>query len=294
MPHIHAVEHGSLPIVWGDGPHKDRLWGSLSLFDVAGDLHRTVVSRHGVGTYDFSKLRLGPGRVGFRILRPLREDSTVLDLIAWFQTGTRRVFVVDSEGRPIGHIDLSSFIRSLVERLPQLFSGRSVERVMLHNPSSLVTVLAQPAWQALLKFSRWRRMVFVYVLGSLTKGLTPTMLIDSLSKYSDIGQPTIKDAFPDADLHGRPGGRGSGEASSGRSIAPPWPSVPMSALVVDVLDQLLEHQELLVHDPAKTQLEPGPDDDPADFRPHYHCAGHLSMSFLFVEDVLPRLDQPLR
>ncbi|MCB0345135.1 MAG: hypothetical protein KDD66_08450 [Bdellovibrionales bacterium] len=291
QPHIHAVEHGSLPIVWRDGAHKGRLWGSLSLFDVAGDLHRVVVSRHEIDTYDFAKLRLGPGRVGHRILRPLSEDSTVLELIAWFQTGTRRVFVVDRDCRPIGHIDLSAFIRALVDRYPALIEGRTVERVMLHNPSSLGTVLAQPAWQALLKFSRWRRMVFVYVLGSFTKMLTPTMLIDRLSANGGIRKLTIAEAFPDSDSYRRPGGRGTGGASRHASVAPPWPSVPLDALVADVLGQLLERQELLVHDPEDTQLEPPSEGEAESFQPKYACAGHLSMSYLFVDDVLPRLDQ---
>ncbi|MCB0358321.1 MAG: CBS domain-containing protein, partial [Bdellovibrionales bacterium] len=187
FPYLERLTDASLPVVWGSGDREGTLWGGLSLFDICHDVRQAVRSRHSLSTYRFQRLKVGPGKVGSPILRAITPTSRVSSLMQWFATGTRRVFVVDEQQRPVGTVELADVIRRLVDMHPELLADLTVDRVMFHNERELHVVLAAPLWEALLQFSRWRKVVFVYVLGRYTLPLTPVSIIRRLAECnSDI------------------------------------------------------------------------------------------------------------
>ena len=261
---LEQLDRGSLPIIYGGGSDNGTLFGVLSVFDFRADFELALHSRHALATYDFRRLKLGPGKVGHPVLEPLRETDTVRKLIALFASGTRRVFVVDRENRPIGYIDLGDFVRALLREFPQLLVDRQVARIMLYGDRGLTTILAEPISTTFLAFSRWRRMVFVFVLGQLTRMLTIREVIAAMQKVGDPTRCVVSEAFP-----------GSEEKIPADRYQLPCAHVPLDASVMAVLDQLIAHQEVLV----TTRTGAVADD----------VKGHLSLPWLFVREILPEL-----
>jgi len=264
-PYIPHLSQGALPIFNLDGT----LWGCVSSFDVAEDVRRAMLSRHTLDTYRFSALKLG--KIGTRILGPVRLNDSVVRLIEVLQAGSRRAFVVDDAGKLLGTIELADVIARLVGEFPQLLEDvsehredsapgeRKINRVMLHSARDLSIVLAEPLVEFLLRVHRWRRFGLVYVLGRHTRGVTISDALELLSVDGALSGLKV-DALP-----------GANPSPLEASYPLPFPVVQDTTSISEALPQLLRSQQLLVMR-GETII------------------GHVDIVQFWSEEILPKLD----
>ncbi len=253
---------GSVPFLSSDGTFQ----GAISPYGFVDDIQEARGSRHRDHLESYRLDVLLVGKIGRRIVRPVRPTDSVICLLDWFFQGAHRVHLVSDEGELAGHVDLSDFLAGVLKLLPEL-SKRTVQRSTLHSKHATAT-LADPLLKVLKKFTQTRRIAVVTIKGQLAP--VPISILPAIRALAE--EPSIIHMKVEQFL---------GENAKKAGTVPPCPLVGHLQTMGTIFDQLLAQGTVVVVDEKESDLVT---------HTRTTVVGTLDSGDIFNSDIMENLD----